>query len=122
MTSTVIALAGLMGAAGVGLAAAAAHYASGVGLDSAAYMLLFHASAVIALTAAIDRALIARTLGLIAVWGLVVGAILFSGDIALRAFAQIKPFAMAAPIGGTIMIGAWVVVTLAALFRGRQNT
>jgi uncharacterized membrane protein YgdD (TMEM256/DUF423 family) len=116
-----IALAGLMGACGVGLAAAAAHYASGVGLDSAAYMLLFHASAVIALVAAIDRALVGRTLGLIAAWGLVIGAILFSGDLALRAFAQIKPFPMAAPIGGMLMIGAWVVVTLAAVFRGRSG-
>ena len=42
-----IALAGLMGAGGMALAAAAAHTAPGAVLDSAAYMLLFHAVAVV---------------------------------------------------------------------------
>ena len=44
MTLMMIVLAGLMGASGIILAAAAAHAASGAGLDSAAYMLLFHAT------------------------------------------------------------------------------
>jgi uncharacterized membrane protein YgdD (TMEM256/DUF423 family) len=40
-------LAGLMGAAGVVLAAAGAHAAPTAGLDSAAYLLLFHATAIL---------------------------------------------------------------------------
>ena len=40
LTSTLMLLACLMGASGVALAAAAAHGAPGVGLDSAAYLLL----------------------------------------------------------------------------------
>jgi hypothetical protein len=40
-TTLLIALAGLMGAAGIMLAAAGAHAAPGAGLDGAAYMLLF---------------------------------------------------------------------------------
>jgi uncharacterized membrane protein YgdD (TMEM256/DUF423 family) len=42
-----IALAGLMGAAGIALAAASAHAAPGAGLDSAASMQLFHAAALV---------------------------------------------------------------------------
>jgi uncharacterized membrane protein YgdD (TMEM256/DUF423 family) len=56
-----------------------------------------------------------RPLGLIAAGGLVVGAALFSGDIALRALAHTRLFPMAAPTGGMVMIGAWLAVTLAAL-------
>jgi hypothetical protein len=47
MISTLIILASLMGAGGVVLAAAAAHAAPGAGLDSAAYLLLFHALAIL---------------------------------------------------------------------------
>ncbi len=43
-----IVLAGLMGAAGIVLAAASVHAAPAAGLDSAGYMLLFHAAAVLA--------------------------------------------------------------------------
>jgi uncharacterized membrane protein YgdD (TMEM256/DUF423 family) len=38
------------------------------------------------------------------------------GDIALRAFAGHRLFAMAAPIGGTILIAAWLAFTAAAIF------
>lgn len=117
MTRFFLALAGLMGAAGVALAAASAHDASGVGLDSAAYMLLFHASAVIALIAALEHALPHRGLGLVAIGLLTIGAMLFSGDLAMRAFMQMKLFPMAAPTGGMLMIGGWIVVVLAALLK-----
>jgi len=110
-----IGLAGLMGAAGVMLAAAGAHVTSGVGLDTAANMLLFHASAVLALVALLDRSLVWRPLGLLAAFALVLGASLFAGDLACRAFAQTRLFPMAAPIGGTILIGGWLVLALAAV-------
>jgi uncharacterized membrane protein SpoIIM required for sporulation len=44
MSHILITLAGLMGASGVILGAVGAHVAPGTGLDSAAYMLLFHAA------------------------------------------------------------------------------
>ena len=47
MTLVLILMAGLMGASGVILAAAAAHAKSGMGLDGAGYLLLFHAVAVL---------------------------------------------------------------------------
>jgi uncharacterized membrane protein YgdD (TMEM256/DUF423 family) len=38
-----------------------------------------------------------------------------SGDIALRAFAGHRLFAMAAPTGGTILIAAWLALAAAAV-------
>ncbi len=49
----------------------------------------------------------------LAAW--VLGAVLFSGDIAMRAFAAHRLFPMAAPSGGMILIGAWLALTVAAI-------
>src|SRR5713226_4864818 len=98
-----IALAGLMGAAGVVLLAAAAHAAPGAGLDSAGQMLLFHAVAALAAAAALHQGLLFRPLGIAAAIGFVIGASLFSGDIAMRAFAGHRLFPMAAPTGGVVL-------------------
>ena len=63
MTSTIlIVLAGLMGAGGIILAAAGAHGTPGAGLDSAAYMLLFHAVAVLGGTALLEQGQLWRSL------------------------------------------------------------
>jgi uncharacterized membrane protein YgdD (TMEM256/DUF423 family) len=110
----VIALAGLMGAAGIMLAAAAAHAASHAGLDSAAYMLLFHAAALLGGAALAQQGLLFRPLMLVVLIAWVVGAALFSGDIAIRAFAGHRLFAFAAPAGGIILIGGWLALAVAA--------
>jgi len=110
-----IALAGLMGAAGIGLAAASAHAAPGAGLDSAAYMLLFHAAALIGGAALMQQGVLWRPLAFIVLAAWVVGAGLFSGDIAMRAFAGHRLFPFAAPSGGMIMIAAWLALTVAAV-------
>ena len=110
-----IALAGLMGAAGVVLLAAGAHAAPGAGLDSAGQLLLFHAAAVIGAAVALHQGLLFRPLALAAAIGLVVGAALFSGDIALKALAGHRLFPMAAPTGGFISIASWLGVAVAAV-------
>jgi uncharacterized membrane protein YgdD (TMEM256/DUF423 family) len=116
MTVTIlITLAGLMGAGGVVLAAAGAHMAPGAGLDGAAYMLLFHAAAVLGGAALIQQGVLWRPLALIALAAWVLGSALFSGDIALRAFAGHRLFPMAAPSGGMILIAAWLVLAVAAI-------
>src|ERR1700748_1393291 len=72
MTAAIlIALAGLMGAGGVVLAAAGAHMAPGAGLDSAAYMLLFHAAAVLGGAALVRQGQLwwALALGGLGGWG-----------------------------------------------------
>lgn len=116
VTSTIlIALAGLMGMGGVILAAAGAHASPGVGLKSAAYILLFHAAAVLGGTALLQQGQLWRPLAIVALAGWVVGGALFSGDIALRAFAGHRLFAMAAPTGGTILIAAWLALAASAI-------
>ena len=108
-------LAGLMGAGGVALAAAAAHAAPHAGLDGAAYLLLFPATAILGGTALMKQGLLWRPLTLAALIGFVVGAGLFAGDLSLRAFAGHRLFPMAAPAGGTILIVAWLALSVAGL-------
>jgi uncharacterized membrane protein YgdD (TMEM256/DUF423 family) len=115
MTSTLIVLACLMGACGVALAAAAAHAAPGAGLDSAAYLLLFHAVAVLGAASLAGQALLWRPLGLVAMAGFVVGGGLFAGDVSMRAFAGHRLFPMAAPTGGTLLILSWLILAAAAI-------
>jgi uncharacterized membrane protein YgdD (TMEM256/DUF423 family) len=110
-----VVMAGLMGAAGIALAAAGAHAAPGAGLDSAAYMLLFHAAAVIGGATLTQQSVLWRPLALLVLGAWIFGAALFSGDIAMRAFAGHRLFPFAAPSGGMILIGAWLALTVAAV-------
>jgi uncharacterized membrane protein YgdD (TMEM256/DUF423 family) len=114
MLQVLIGIAALFGCAGVVLTAAGAHAKPGAGLDSAGYMLLFHAPAVIAACAGIAAGLISRPIGLIAASVLLIGVTLFSGDLALRAFAGQRLFPMAAPAGGMVMIGGWALLAVSA--------
>jgi uncharacterized membrane protein YgdD (TMEM256/DUF423 family) len=102
-------LAGVAGAAGVALSAMAAHQGGG-NLATAAQFLLFHAPALLAIgLAARGRILI------IAGFALALGLALFAGDLALRALAGQRLFAMAAPAGGSVMIIAWLAIAAGAL-------
>jgi uncharacterized membrane protein YgdD (TMEM256/DUF423 family) len=106
---------GLLGAGGVALSAAAAHLASGPGLGAAAFLLVAHAGALLAL-AALVRAWprYTQAIALCAVL-LASGATLFALDIALRSLADMRLFPFAAPTGGFAMIGGWLGLTLIAL-------
>ncbi len=108
-------LAALYGACGVILAAAAAHAAPGAGLDSAAYLLLFHAVAVLGGAALAQQGLLWRPLALLALAAWLLGAGLFAGDVALRAFAGHRLFPMAAPSVGIILIVGWLALAAAAI-------
>jgi uncharacterized membrane protein YgdD (TMEM256/DUF423 family) len=119
MSHILLALAGLMGAAGVVLTAAGAHGKPGAGLDSAGYLLLIHAVAVLAAVALLRAGPFYRPLALACLWGFVVGSVLFAADVAARAYAGGKLFPMAAPAGGMIMIASWLVLAAAALAGSR---
>jgi len=120
MTQILVALAGLMGAAGIVLAAAGAHGKTGAGLDNAGYLLLIHAVAVLAGVIAARQGLVSRPLGLIVVCGFILGATLFAADVAARAWLGHRLFPFAAPTGGMIMIVSWLglAVTALAALRG----
>ena len=110
LSRVLVVLAAIMGADGVILAAASAHQADASRLASASSMLLFHASAVLAAVALVERAIINARIGLAAGLGLVIGASLFPGDLSLRQYAGHGLFSMAAPTGGTVMILSWLVL------------
>jgi uncharacterized membrane protein YgdD (TMEM256/DUF423 family) len=115
VTAMLLLLAGLMGACGVALAAAAAHGTPATGLDSAAWLLLLHATAVLGGASLTHQGVLWRPLGLAAVACFVAGSALFAGDIAMRAFAGHRLFPMAAPAGGTLLLIGWVVLAAAAI-------
>ena len=114
-----IAIAGLMGAAGVALAAAAAHLGDTARLGPASSMLLFHAPAVMAALVLAERRVIHGVIGLAAASGLALGAALFAGDLAVRHYAGQALFPMAAPTGGTLLILSWLTLAVAAIARPR---
>ena len=109
------ALAGVLGAAGVGAAAAAAHLGGGQLLETAATFLMIHSAAVLAIVAIAQRASRrSARLFVIAAMLLILGMILFCGDFAMRALAERALFRMAAPSGGILLIGAWLLAAFAA--------
>ncbi|TBW40094.1 DUF423 domain-containing protein [Siculibacillus lacustris] len=111
----VLAAAGLIGAGGVAAAAASAHVTGGGPLAQAAEILMIHAAAVVALVALARTP--ARGAGLmIALAGVMaLAAALFGADIAMLVFAGRHLFPMAAPIGGSILIGGWLMLAGLAL-------
>jgi len=109
-------LAGLFGVCGVALLAAGAHLA-GSNASTAGLMLVLHASAVIALTAARRSGLVGNASARVGVSLILVGVALFSADLAVRAFDAGRLFAFAAPIGGSLTIAGWLVVSLAAAIK-----
>lgn len=111
-----LAIAGLLGAAGVATAAAASHCGD-TNLAIAGNFLLFHAPALIGLSL-VPRARLATLAGYV----LLVGLTLFCGDLAMRNLAGHALFPMAAPIGGGGLILGWLLVAAtAALARRTQE-
>ena len=118
MSRALIALAGLCGAAGVGLSAAAAH-AGGGNLATAAAMLLAHAPALLAI------GLFMRTAGnrLLGAGALVLGLglLLFCGDLIARHYLGGRLFPMAAPAGGMALIAGWLLIAGSAFVRAQPK-
>jgi uncharacterized membrane protein YgdD (TMEM256/DUF423 family) len=106
--------AGLCGAAGVALSAAAAHL-GGAFVGTAASFLLMHAPVFLA-TGLLGTNRILRIGSLV----LLVGLLLFCGDLLARDFLGSRLFPLSAPIGGTLLIAGWLVIAASALGRARS--
>ena len=119
LTRILIVLAGVMGADGVMLAAAAAHQPDAARLASASSMLLFHAAAVLGTVALAERNVIHLGIGILAGWSFFAAAALFAGDLTLRHYAGHGLFPMAAPTGGTLLIASWLMLAVAAAWPKR---
>jgi uncharacterized membrane protein YgdD (TMEM256/DUF423 family) len=113
-------LAGVMGADGVILAAVAAHQPDAARLAAASSMLLFHATAVLAVVALAERGVIHMRIGIAAAWGFVIAAAVFAGDLTLRQYAGHSLFPLAAPTGGTLLIVSWFVLAVASAWPRRS--
>lgn len=111
--TVLVVLAAIAGAAGVVLAALAAHNAQSAGMVAAANILMIHAVAVIAV-AAWARTMARPRFTVVAAWGLLAGAVIFSAAVALPALGVMAPIPRAAPTGGTILIVAWLALAIAA--------
>ncbi len=107
-------LAGLAGALGVALAARGSHAAEG-DLAIAANLLLLHAPVLLGISL-----LRANRLAQIAGYVLVVALLLFCGDLAMRGELGHPLFPLAAPIGGTGLILAWLLLAAGAWFGWRR--
>lgn len=113
------AVAGLTGAAGVALAAAAAHRVESPALSVAATMIMIHSAAILALAALLLRSQHPK------VWfgsavAMLAGLTLFGGDIAFNTLAGQHLFAYAAPTGGMLLIASWLGVALAGVLEMRS--
>lgn len=109
-----VALAAVLGAAGVVLAATAAHRVAEPSLATAATFLIVHGAAAIALTAFASGS--GAPAGFLASASLMIFAVtLFSGDVAARVLLGDKLFAMAAPLGGSLLIAAWLMAAVSAI-------
>ena len=106
--------AGLTGAAGVALAAVAAHAVQTPGLASAAQMLILHAAAVVGIVALSTSRGNPRLLLAVAT-AMLAGALLFGGDVALLNLGGRRLFPYAAPTGGSTMIASWLALAVAGL-------
>ena len=114
-------LASLFGLAGVALLAAAAHGGSDERLRTAGEFCLFHAPAILAATTLHRLSLLPRRLGPAAIAVLILGVVLFTGDLATRGFAGRALFPMAAPIGGSLTMLGWLLLALAGGLAPRRN-
>ena len=113
----VLFLAGLLGAAGVTLAAAVAHGGDEHLLGTASRMCLAHAPALLALWAGYERLRTAWLAGLL----LGVGTLLFAGDLLCRHLTEAGLFPFAAPTGGTAMIVGWIAIALGAFLTAKTR-
>ncbi|MBW9117823.1 DUF423 domain-containing protein [Rhizobium cauense] len=111
-------LAGLLGFAGVALAAAAAHGGGDAHLvASASAMCLAHAPALLALAIGAEKLRTAWLAGTL----IGIGTLLFAGDLVVLRYAGSGLFPMAAPTGGFAMMFGWLAVAVGAFVRPRRS-
>jgi uncharacterized membrane protein YgdD (TMEM256/DUF423 family) len=110
--SIIATVAALQGAAGVSLAAAAAHVDANPLLATASQFLTLHAAAGLGLAALARTAPPLPGFLAAAAFALQAGVTLFSADLAARVYLGGKLFPFAAPMGGSLTILAWLSLAI----------
>jgi uncharacterized membrane protein YgdD (TMEM256/DUF423 family) len=116
----VVAVAGGMGLAGTALAAAGAHLDGGALTRLAAEFLLIHAAALLGLAVLAGGSGWAGRLYGVSACLLGAATIVFSTDLALAGLLNWRPFAPAAPLGGTGLLVGWLGVVAGAIADWRE--
>ncbi len=115
--SPLLPAAGLIGAVGVAGAAYAAHGGDPRLVGTAAAICLVHAPALLAVGLSGPHS---RALGLAAAaW--VLGVLLFSGDLLVRALLAPPEMIATAPFGGSLLILGWLCAGFAGFRLGRRR-
>lgn len=113
--------AGLMGGSALACLAASAHMiaqeTSQHLLATAGQILFFHAPSLMCLAIIHDLRLLPQRLSLGIGYILFCGAALFALDLIMRALYSSALFPMAAPIGGMLMISAWLGLSICTMSR-----
>jgi uncharacterized membrane protein YgdD (TMEM256/DUF423 family) len=104
-----VAAGGLCGAAGVALAASAAH-AGGAFTGTVSSFLMMHAPVFLAIGLFAGGRFLRIGAGV-----LLVGLIVFAGDLLARDYIGDRLFPFAAPVGGTLLIAGWILIAASAL-------
>lgn len=117
MRRVVLAAAGLIGAGGVAAAAAASHAGESRNLVAIAAICLSHGPALLAIGLA-GRSRVFQLAGCI----LALGTVLFAGDLAAREWAEHGLFGGAAPLGGGLMMLAWLGLAIIGSLGGRNDS
>jgi uncharacterized membrane protein YgdD (TMEM256/DUF423 family) len=115
MTYLLAAVAALLGAAGVVSAAAGSHTSADPRIATLSQMLMIHAAAALGVLG-VGRGSPLPSGFAAAAALMLAGVALFAGDLAARVHLGGRLFPFAAPIGGSLMIGGWVVTAAVAAF------
>lgn len=107
----VVIASGVLGAAGVSLAAVAAHRVESPALATAATFLILHASAALAVAALAGQLQSSRR-WLITAGVMLAAVALFSGAVAYHAVTGTHVFPRAAPTGGALLIASWCAIAV----------
>ncbi|MGP8233338.1 MAG: DUF423 domain-containing protein [Methylovirgula sp.] len=110
----IVGIAALAGAAGVAEAAASAHVIADPLLKTASNFLIVNATAVIALSA-FAQASHERGLFLLGAGVLLLGTLLFGGELTVHVFVTHKSLPLVAPIGGSLTILGWLIAAAAGI-------
>jgi uncharacterized membrane protein YgdD (TMEM256/DUF423 family) len=105
--------AGLCGAAGVALSAVAAHRGAPNTATAATFMVVHAPVLLIVGMTLFNNVMRWATLVLL------LGVVLFAGDLVVRDLTDERLFPMAAPTGGSLMILGWLGIAVSALFPRR---
>lgn len=111
VSAWLIVASGLLGLGGVAVSAASSHAGGGPLGQTAGTFLLLHAAVVLGIASLVTSC---PRPAVLAVAGgcLTLGVALFAGDLSLAGLGGLRPFPLAAPIGGGLLLIGWLMVVI----------